>query len=183
MTWRYEDGGPDRRQLVPGSLGIGLEDRLVVTTRVAPAATMVVTDEQDGYFLLRHTASDDSVAIVERFDPVTLEPIISSPELPGGPVWPGGIAIAPDGAIHVVFGDHAHRLGADLVPTASVRLPRHRPYNSFVALPDGHLVTKDFGGSRPGATVPADEREPCELLVLDPVDLSIVARLGPPEAS
>ena len=154
-----------------------------MTTRVAPAATMVVTDEQDGYFLLRHTASDDSVAIVERFDPVTLEPIISSPELPGGPVWPGGIAIAPDGAIHVVFGDHAHRLGADLVPTASVRLPRHRPYNSFVALPDGHLVTKDFGGSRPGATVPADEREPCELLVLDPVDLSIVARLGLPEAS
>lgn len=183
MTWRYEDGGPDRRQLVPGSLGVGPDDRLVVTTRVAPAATMVVTDEQGGYFLLRHTAGDDSVAIVERFDPVTLEPIISSPELPGGPVWPGGIGVAPDGAIHVVFGDHAHRLGTDLVPTASVRLPRHRPYNSFVTLADGHLVTKDFGGSRPGAPVAAGEREPCELLVLDPDDLSIVARLELPEAS
>ncbi len=183
MTWRYEDGGPDRRQLVPGSLGVGPDDRLVVTTRVAPAATMVVTDEQGGYFLLRHTAGDDSVAIVERFDPVTLEPIISSPELPGGPVWPGGVGVARDGAIHVVFGDHAHRLGPDLVPTASVRLPRHRPYNSFVTLADGHLVTKDFGGSRPGAPVAAGEREPCELLVLDPDDLSIVARLELPEAS
>ena len=183
MTWRYEDGGPRRRQLVPGALGIGPDDRLAVTTRLTPAATMVVTDEQGGYFLLRHTAGDDSVAIVERFDPVTLEPLVSSPELPGGPVWPGGIGVAPDGSIHVVFGDHAHRLGPDLAPTASVRLPRHRPYNSFVPLADGHLVTKDFGGSRPGAPVAADEREPCELLVLDPEDLSVVARLELPEAS
>lgn len=183
MTWRYEDGGPDRRQLVPGALGIGPGDRLAVTTRVAPAATMVVTDERGGFFLLRHTAGDDSVAVVDRFDPVTLEPLASSPELPGGPVWPGGLGVAADGALHVVFGDHAHRLGPDLTVEASVTLPRHRPYNSFVTLPDGHLVTKDFGGARPGAPVAADEREPCELLVLDPEDLAIVARLDLPEAS
>ena len=30
------------------------------------------------------------------------------------------------------------------------RLPRHRPYNGFVILPDGHLVTKDFAGVTPG---------------------------------
>ena len=26
----------------------------------------------------------------------------------------GGLGIAPDGAVHVVFGNHAHRLGTDL---------------------------------------------------------------------
>jgi outer membrane protein assembly factor BamB len=44
-------------------------------------------------------------------------------------------------------------------------------------------VTKDFGGSRPGAAVAAGEREPCELLVLEPEGLEIVARLVLPEAS
>src|SRR3712207_7931859 len=49
--------------------------------------------------------------------------------------------------------------------------------NSFVTLPDSHLVTKDFGGSRPSFAVAADEREPCELGVLDPSTLAIVDRL------
>ncbi len=62
-------------------------------------------------------------------------------------------------------------------------LPRDRPYNSFVTLPDGHLVTKDFGGSRPGLHVAADEREPCELVVLDPETLEVVATLVLPEPS
>ena len=51
---------------------------------------------------------------------------------------------------------------------ASDELPRPLPYNSFVVLPDGCLVTKDFAGSRPGAPVAADERRPCELVVLEP---------------
>ena len=58
-----------------------------------------------------------------------------------------------------------------------------RPYNSFVALADGHLVTKDFGGSLPGGHVPAAERQPCELVVLAPDDLAVVDRLILPEAS
>jgi hypothetical protein len=66
---------------------------------------------------------------------------------------------------------------------ASRRLPRPLPYNSFVTLPEGYLVTKDFGGSRPGLTVPASERDPCELVVLEPSGLDIVARLIMPEAS
>ena len=41
---------------------------------------------------------------------------------------------------------------------ATAELPRDRPYNSFVILPDGTLVTKDFAGSLPGAPVAPDER-------------------------
>jgi len=180
VIWRYEDGGPRRTQTVPGGLGARA---LNVTTRIAPAVTMVVGGDDGAMFLLRHTAGEGAVAIVERIDPVTLEPLMTSPELPGGPVWPGGLGVADDGSVHVVFGNHAHRLSRDLGVLASRPLPRERPYNSFVPLPDGHLVTKDFGGARPGVRVAADEREPCELLVLDPSSLEIVSRLEMPEPS
>jgi hypothetical protein len=158
---------------------------LVVTTRIAPATTMVVADPPaERWYLLRHTAGQAAVAIVERIDPVSLECRASSGELAGGPVWPGGCAVLADGSVAVVFGNHAHRLdGSTLEVLASVRLPRERPYNSFVVLPDGHLVTKDFAGSRPQMPVPAGEREPCELLVLDPSELAIVDRLVVAEPS
>ncbi len=184
MTWAYEDGGPRRTQAVPGGLAIGPGERLVVAaSRVAPAVTMVVGRDPDELLLLRHTAGDDAVAVVERLDPASLEPLAASPALPGGPTWPGGLGAHPDGSVHVVFGNHAHRLGPDLGVLASATLPRPRPYNSFVVLPDGHLVTKDFAGSRPGLRVEAADREPSELLVLDPADLRIVARLVLPEPS
>lgn len=150
---------------------------------MAPAVTMVVARDAGELFLLRHTAGDGATALVERIDPHTLEVLDQSPELDGGPVWPGGLGAHQDGSLHVVFGNHAHRLDADLRVVASTTLPRERPYNSFVTLPDGHLVTKDFGGSRPGLTVAAAEREACELLVLEPERLTIVDRLVAPEPS
>ena len=183
MSWRYEDGGPQRRQTVPGGLGIRRGDELTVTARVCPAVTMVVGSPAGALYLLRHTAGDGAVAIVERINPITLEPLATSAELPAGPVWPGGIGVADDGSLHVVFGNHAHRLSPDLDVVASRTLPRERPYNSFVTLPDGHLVTMDFVGSRPGLPIAADEREPCELVVLAPDTLDVVATLVLPEPS
>jgi hypothetical protein len=183
VTWRYEDGGPRRRQTAPGGLGIRPGDTLETTTRTAPAITMVVGRDEGELFLLRHTAGDGAIAIVERIDGRTLEPLAQSPELAAGPVWPGGLGAHDNGSIYVVFGNHAHRLDADLRVVASRTLPRDRPYNSFVTLPDGHLVTKDFGGSRPGVTVAPDQRVPCELVVLEPDGLEIVDRLVLPEPS
>jgi outer membrane protein assembly factor BamB len=183
MTWRYEDGGPRRTQTVPGGLGLRPGAALGVTTRVAPAVTMVVGSPGGDLYLLRHTAGDGAVAMVERIDPITLEPSATSAELAAGPVWPGGMGVADDGSLHVVFGNHAHRLSPELAVLASRTLPRQRPYNSFVPLPDGHLVTKDFGGSRPGLDVAAADRQSCELVVLEPDRLDIVARLEMPEPS
>jgi hypothetical protein len=183
VIWRYEDGGPKRTQTVRGGLEIGPGDHLEVTTRTAPVTTMVVGRGEGELFLLRHTAGVGAIAQVERIDPHTLEPLAQSPELSGGPVWPGGLGAHDNGSLYVVFGNHAHRLDADLRVLASRTLPRERPYNSFVPLPDGHLVTKDFGGSRPGLTVGPDDRAPCELVVLEPDGLEIVARLTLPEPS
>jgi hypothetical protein len=182
--WTHEDGGPRRTQLVPGALGTGPGTRLEVTTRTAPVTTMAVRGAAEGdLLLLRHTPGEPSSAIVERCDPTTLEPVVASPELPAGPVWPGGLGATADGGAHLVFGDHAHRLDADLRPVASQRLPRPRPYNSFVVLGDGHLATKDFAGSTPSRAVPAGAREPSELVVLDPDTLAVVDRLELPEPS
>lgn len=183
MTWSHEDGGPRRTQTVPGGLGVGPDTVLTATTRTDPVVTMVVGSPDGSCYLLRHGAGEGATAVVERIDPVTLHALGRSAELPGGPVWPGGVGVAPDGSVHVVFGNHAHRLGPGLEVLASAALPRHRPYNSFVTLPDGHLVTKDFGGSRPGHPVAAADRQPCELVVLDPSDLAVVARLDMAEAS
>jgi outer membrane protein assembly factor BamB len=149
---------------------------------MAPACTMLVAGAERLY-LLRHSTGDAAVSFVEELDPRTLEPLRQSPELAGGPTWPGGIGVHGDGSVHVVFGNHAHRLDADLAVVASATLPRERPYNSFVVLPDGHLVTKDFGGSRPGQPVASEAREACELLVLDPESLTVVASLVLPEPS
>ncbi|MCU1353249.1 MAG: hypothetical protein JWM05_2458 [Acidimicrobiales bacterium] len=182
--WPGEDGGPSRRQRPASGPGPALQaGDVVVTAREAVAATMVVLREPGEVFLLRHTAGPDAVSWVERIDPVTLEALARSDDLPGGPTWPGGLAAHANGSLHVVFGNHAHRLGPDLTVLASRELPRPLPYNSFVVLPDGHLVTKDFGGVLPGQDPAAHAPEPAELLVLDPESLEIVARCPLPEPS
>lgn len=182
--WPAEDGGPRRLQ-VPAGPGLGLQpgEQLSATNRTAIASTMVVLREPGEAYLLCHTGGDGSIAWVERFHPETLEVLERSPDLPGGPTWPGGMAAHADGSLHVVFGRHAHRLAADCSVLASVELPRNRPYNSFVTLPSGHLVTKDFGGELPESVTDADPIQPCELLVLDPETLATVATLVLPEPS
>ena len=58
------------------------------------ATTMVVLREPGEVFVLRHTLGrrplrDPVTAWVERIDPLTLEPLARSPDLPAGPFWPG----------------------------------------------------------------------------------------------
>ncbi len=177
--WPGEDGGPHRRQVPSGGAGLGIApgEHLEVTSREALAGTMVVLRDAGEAYLLRHTGGDDAISWVERFHPETLEVIERSPDLPGGPTWPGGMATHANGSLYVAFGKHVHRLAADCSVMVSRELPRPAPYNSFLILPDGHLVTKDFAGSRPGGPVWGPATEPSELLVLEPDGLEIVARL------
>jgi hypothetical protein len=182
--WPAEDGGARRLQVPTGphpGLGVAAGAELAVTHRESPGTTMVVLREPGEVYVLRHGFGPEVEVWVEQVDPVTLEVVRSSPMLSAGPMWPGGLACHADGSLHVVFGNHAHRLTSTLEVIASAPLPRHRPYNSFIVLPDGHLVTKDFAGQLPGQ--PVEPREPAEVLVLDPVDLAIVDRLVVPEPS
>jgi len=154
-----------------------------VRSREAIAATMVVLRDPGEVFLLRHTAGPDASSWVERVDPDSLDMLARSDDLAGGPTWPGGLAAHANGSLHVVFGNHAHRLDADLAVLASRELPRRLPYNSFVIVPDGHLVTKDFGGVLPGHDPTGHTPQPAELVALDAESLALVARCALPEPS
>ena len=182
--WPGEDGGPRRRQCPLGGRGPALEaEHVEVRSREAVAATMVVLREPGEVYLLRHSVGPDTIAWVERVDPITLEAVARSVDLAGGPTWPGGIAAHANGSLHVVFGNHAHRLAPDLSVLASRELPRLLPYNSFVVAPDGCLVTKDFGGVLPGRDPATYASRAAELLALDPETLETVARCALPEPS
>ncbi len=181
--WPGEDCGPSRLQCSPGAAGPRFDEHATVTFREAVPASMVVLREPGEVFALRNTGPGDGIAWVERIDPITLEILARSVDLAGGPTWPGGIAAHANGSLYVVFGNHAHCLDAELNVIASRALPRHKPYNSFVILPDGTLATKDFGGVLPGADSATHVYEPTELLILEPDQLEIVGRATFPEAS
>ena len=183
-SWAGEDGGPRRLQRARNAVipTISADSQLDVTSRDAPALTMAIVGPNDELFLQRIMPGPAAISWVEKIDPITLEVIAQSEQLAGGPLWPGGLAAHANGSLYVVFGNHAHRLSTDLQVIVSVELPRLRPYNSFVILPSGHLATKDFSGALPGQPN-GTPMEPTELLILDPQDLHIVARLELAEPS
>ena len=125
--WPCEDGGP-RRSAAPDGPGLGVRagERLVVTGRDAPGATMVVLRDAGEVFLAGHTFGPGSRAWVERLDVETLAPLARSPELAAGPWWPGGIAAHRNGSLYVTCGRWCHRLDAGCVPLAARELPRDR---------------------------------------------------------
>lgn len=141
-----EDGGP-RRQMVPRSAGLGMKpgELLAITSRPASMATMAVLRDPGEVFLQGNTPpSGNSTSWVERIDPVTLEPLARSPDMPGGPFWPGGILTHANGYPYVTYGRYCHKLDADCGLLASRELPQPQPYNSLLALSDGVLVMKNF---------------------------------------
>lgn len=168
--WPAEDGGATREQAcrTPSGLDISANERLeLAARRDAFASTMIVLRQPGQVFALRHTLGrrplrDPTECWVERLNPRTLDVTASSPRLPGGQFWPGGLAAHGDGSLHVVHGQHCHRLSAELEPLATRRLPRPRAYNSFVALDDGTLAMKE---------IDRDLAEPAHLCLLDPATL------------
>jgi hypothetical protein len=175
--WPAEDGGP-RREQVPhewrGDLAWRDGARLTVTSRSLPFSTMTVLRDDGEVFVQGNTMGGDTTSWVERVHPESLATIARSPDLPGGPFWPGGVAAHANGSLYVTYGRHCHRLSRDLDVVASATLPRERPYNSLVVLDDGHLVMKDFDLST---------RDSARLVVLEPERLDRVAEIDVGEAS
>ena len=115
----------------PRSGDLGSTSWATASSRSRPAdaavATMVVLRDPGEAYLLRHTGGDDAISWVERFDPESLEVIERSPDLAGGPTWPGGVGVHANGSLYVAFGNHVHRLAPDTTLIASRTLPRVRP--------------------------------------------------------
>ena len=174
--WTCEDGGPLRRGCADGVQGLGIRpgERLEVAAAVDAFATDVLLRREPGeLYALRHEVpgrrplATPVEGWVERLDPDTLAVTASTPRLPGGTYWPGGMAAHANGDLNMVFGRWIHRLSPGLEVLASHRLPVARPHNSFVVLDGGELVTKD-------CDAPAG-LEPSTVSVLDPVTLLPVA--------
>lgn len=180
--WPAEDGGPLRLQTSEGVFDGILDGDPTVVSRDAHGATMVVLREPGEVFLHGHAVDERTTCWVEKIDPDTLEPLLRRDDLEGGARWPGGIAAHSSGSLIVIYGNHVHRLNVDLELLASRELPRDRPYNSFIVLPDGYLVTKDFGGALPGE-IPDEAMPGAQLLVLDPLTLETVVAVDLPEPS
>ena len=142
---------------------------MVKAVKDAFATVMLIRREPGELYALRHNIplgeplEGACEGWIAKLDPETLEVVASTPKLPAGQYWPGGIAAHVNGDIHMVFGRWAHRLTPDLEVLASHRLPVPRPHNSFVILDGGELVTKD-------CDAPAG-LERSTFSVLDPVTL------------
>ena len=97
--WPAEDGGPSRQQRIEGHGGLvpGPNERYEVVHRLNIATTMVVRRNPGELFLLSHDVGGDAPCHVEQIDPLTLETLARSADLPGGPIWPGGLAIHANG--------------------------------------------------------------------------------------
>jgi hypothetical protein len=183
--WTCEDGGPRRWGSAAGQPGLDIRpgERLEVAASYDAFATDALVRREPGeLYALRHDIpvrgpqSTPVEAWVERLDPNTLAVTASTPRLPGGAFWPGGIAAHASGDLHMVFGRWAHRLSADLEVLASHRLPVPRPHNSFVVLAEGEIITKD-------CDAPAGH-EPSTVSALDPETLMpVAAPLRLPEPS
>lgn len=154
--WPCEDGGPARLQTPQSGLGLGLQtgERLRCVTRRTCLSTMTVLGAPGEVYLLTHSALRaqlglPTTACVERIDPHSLRTLQRSPRLAGGPMWPGGMALHRDGDLYVVYGRFAHRLDRSCQPLAQLELPMNEPYNSFVVLDNGLIVTKNLSTTKP----------------------------------
>ena len=152
--WPAEDAGAARLSAPQSGQGLAIQggEKLRCMTRKIHMGTMTVLGDPGEVFLLSHSMLRSKLGLpttscVERVDPLSLQTIQQSPRLPGGPAWPGGIAVHCNGDLYVVYGRYVHRLNRSCELLASFQLAINRPYNSFVLLDNGLLVTKDLSAS------------------------------------
>ena len=176
-AWAVECGGPRRQKLVRSAgpdFSAGTELTSTVR-RLDGWAVMFVQREpgelfvqgggglQGGELPPHFRAEGRNTGWLERIDPITLQTIARSPDLPsGGHLWCGAVVVHENGDLYMVNGRYAHRLSPECEVKAERELPVDGPYNGLLIMSDGNLVMKNLG-HRPG--------EPCRFSVLEPEHL------------
>jgi len=179
-AWAVECGGSRRQKLV-GSAGLALQsgETLGSISRDTSGWPVMFVQRARGELFLQGGAvqsregtppfyrpDGDSAGWLERVDPITLETLARSPDLPsGGHVWCGAVVVHQNGDLYVVNGRYCHRLNPDCEVVAERELPFDGPYNGLLILSDGHLVMKNLGHR---------EGESCHFSVLEPEGLEFV---------
>jgi hypothetical protein len=157
-------------QAAPNAQAFRLQpgEALGCVTRDILMCTMTVLGAPNEVYLLTHSALRARLGLptsahVSRIDPHSLKTLQCSPKLPGGPMWPGGLALHRNGHLYVVYGRYAHRLNRACEVTGSLKLPVNQAYNSFVVLACGLIVTKNLS-----------DTAPAQLSVIDPDNFTFV---------
>ena len=147
-SWPVECGGNRRQKSAPGRLDAGDATATVTHRRTARWDVMVVNREPGEWYVggtMPAFTGAPPFGWVERFDPVTLEPIATSPSLPCGEhVWCGAILAHANGSIYSVNGNALHRLDPHDLHVEAERSLVDCSHNGLLALSDGTLFTKDL---------------------------------------
>jgi hypothetical protein len=168
--WPVECGGNRRQKAASGRLDAAVGTATVTTRRNGRWNVMAVRRDAGEWFLggtMPAFSGPPPFGWVERIDLDTLQPVVSSAELPcGDHVWCGAILVHANGPIMSVNGSYLHRLDPEgLTVTAERRLPVDRSHNGLLALADGTLVTKDLRlGGQGGTTITRLEPDALELV-------------------
>ena len=178
-VWPCECGGPRRQKSAAGpglNLQPGEELKATARERAGRWPVMFVQRAQGELYLQGGAPpfqSDESFGWLEKVDPVSLEPLASSPKLPsGGHNWCGAVVVHENGDLYMTNGSYCHRLTPDCTVVAERELPIDCAYNGLLILSDGNLIMKDIQLS-----------EPSHFSVLEPEKLEEVDRLEFPENS
>ncbi|MEM7095989.1 MAG: hypothetical protein AAF567_23495 [Actinomycetota bacterium] len=178
--WPVECGGNRRQKASPGRLDAATGTASVTTNRNGRWNVMVIERDPGEWYVggtMAAFSGPPPFGWVSRFDPDTLDPIATSPDLPCGEhVWCGAILAHANGSIHSVNGSYLHRLDPhDLSIIVERALPADRAHNGLLSLSDGTLITKDLRLEGQGGTT---------LSRLDPDTLELVGEpLVLPEGS
>ena len=152
-----ECGGNRRQKAATGRLDASLGTPTATTRRDNKWHVMAVRRQSQEWYVggtMPAFSGPPPYGWVERIDPLTLETLASSEELPCGEhVWCGAILAHGNGSIMSVNGSYLHRLDPDDLSVQVEReLPADRAHNGLLALSDGTLVTKDLRLEGQGGT-------------------------------
>jgi hypothetical protein len=175
-AWAAECGGPRRQKAASGGFALQLGERLDVTVRHNGQWNVMFVQRDEGELYLQGSTwllDPSPHGWVERVDPVTLDPIVHSPDLPsGGHTWCGAAIVGAHGDVVVVNGSFVHRLAHDTLAIVAEReMSADAPHNGLVTLHDGSYLTKDLRLDQPSTVT-----------VLSP-ELDVLATLELPEPS
>ncbi|MGH1492767.1 MAG: hypothetical protein ACRBK7_25800 [Acidimicrobiales bacterium] len=176
-AWPVECGDNHRpKAIAAGGLNLQPTDRLVATTRQTGRWPVMFVQRDPGELYLHGTTSVNDASPagwIERVDPVSLQPLTGSGDLPsGGHEWCGSMAVHRNGDLYTVNGSYLHRLDPQCWVVAETALPVDHAHNGLLILDDGSIVTKDIQLGDVAST----------LTVCDE-DLQVLASIRLPEAS
>jgi hypothetical protein len=152
--WPCEDGGPQRLQYPEMIKGLNLQPDKKLNSHIksglgSTPVMLVLRDPGEIYTYIPHALKSmffgrPLTCHVEKIDPETMKAVKKSPRLKGGPFWVGSIGVHKNGDLYVCNGRWMHRLDPDCNLINSYMLPEDIPYNSFLILDNGIIVTRTF---------------------------------------